>query len=126
MEPAAEREGAPPQWLTHPRGKSIDLPDFRAHRSKVTAASQRGRQDDKIVVVTQFCLQSFEFGNERSDARHQRPSQTQLIPEGFQLFAPVVERRRLPGHARPFHRLSTLTIRDGDDRNDARTLDRRG
>src|SRR5580765_1749881 len=31
MEPAAEREGAPPQWLTHPRGKSIDPPYFCAH-----------------------------------------------------------------------------------------------
>ena len=110
MEPSAERERAPSQWLTHPRGKSIDLPHFRAHRSQITAASERCSQDDKIVVVTQFCLQSVEFGNERSDARHQRPRQPQLIPEGFQLFAPAVQRRRLPCRARPFHRLTTATI----------------
>jgi hypothetical protein len=63
MEPAAEHERALSQWLTHPRGQSIDVPHFRAHRSQITAASQRRLQDDKIVVVTQFCLQSIEFGN---------------------------------------------------------------
>ena len=63
MQPAAERERAPPQWLTHPRGKTIDLPDVRAHRSQIAAASQRCRQDDEIMVITQFCLQPFEVGN---------------------------------------------------------------
>src|SRR5262245_2880888 len=82
MKPAAERERAPSQWLTHPRGKSIDVPHFRPHRSQITAASQRRPQDDKVVVVTQFCLQSIELGNERSDAGHQRPCQAQLIPKG--------------------------------------------
>jgi hypothetical protein len=90
MEPAAKPERAPSQCLTHPPGKAIDLPYFRPHRSQITAAPQRGRQDDKIVVVTQFCLQSIEVGKERSDAGHQRPCQAQLIPEGFQLFAPAV------------------------------------
>ena len=90
MEPAAERERAPPQWLTHPPGKSIDLPHLRAHRSQIAAAPDRCPQDNKIVVVTQFCLQSIEFGNERSDAGCQRPCQAQLIPEGLQLLAPAV------------------------------------
>ena len=31
---AAERERASPQPLTHPRGKTIDLPDFPAHRTE--------------------------------------------------------------------------------------------
>jgi hypothetical protein len=39
MEPMAER--VPSQWLTHPRGQSIDLPYFSPHRSQITAASQR-------------------------------------------------------------------------------------
>ena len=73
MEPAAERECAPSEWLTHPCGKSINLPHFRAHRSQITAASQRCPQNDKVVVVTQLCFQSIELGNERSDAGRQRP-----------------------------------------------------
>ena len=93
MEAAAERERAPPQGLTHSCGQSINLPHFLAHRSQITAAPQRSPEDDKIVVITQFCLQSIEFGNERSDAGHQWPCQAQLIPEGFQLFAPAVQRR---------------------------------
>jgi hypothetical protein len=52
MEPETERERAASQWLAHPHGKSIDLPHFRAHRSQLTAASQRCPQDHKIVVVT--------------------------------------------------------------------------
>ena len=60
MEPAAERERASSQWLTHPRGKSIDLPHFRTHRSQITTASQRCLQHDKIVVVTQGGLQLLE------------------------------------------------------------------
>ena len=110
MQPAAERKCAPSQRLAHPRGKSIDLPHFGAHRSQITAGSQRCLQDDKIVVVTQFCLQTLEVGNERSDAGHQRPCQAQLIPEGFHLFAPAVQRGRLPRYACPLHRVTTATI----------------
>src|SRR6185503_9025993 len=122
-EPATERERAPSEWLTRPLGESIDLPYLRAHRSQFTAASQRCRQDDQIVVVTQFCFQSLELGNERSDAGCQRLYQAQLIPEGLYLFAPAVQRRRLPCHARPFHRVMTPAIRDGDDRDHVTRFD---
>jgi hypothetical protein len=64
MEPAAEREGAPPQWLPHSAGQSIDRSYFRAHRTQITAASQRCLQDDKVVVVTQRCLQSMDGGRQ--------------------------------------------------------------
>ena len=63
MQPAAERERTPPQRPTHPRGKTLDLPDVGAHRSQIAAASQRCRQDDEIMVITQFCLQPFEVRN---------------------------------------------------------------
>ena len=75
MQPAAERKRTPSQWLTHPRGKSIDLPHLGMHRSQITAGSQRRPQDDEIVVVTEFCLQTLEVGNEGSEAGHQRPGQ---------------------------------------------------
>jgi hypothetical protein len=81
MEPSAERERAPPQLLTHPRGKTIDLPDVRAHRSQIAAGSQRCRQDDEIVVISQFCLQPLQFGNQWSDAGGERLGQTR-IPVG--------------------------------------------
>jgi len=51
MEPPAERERPPPQWPTHPRGQSIDLPDVCAHRSQIPAAPQCGCQDDEIVLI---------------------------------------------------------------------------
>ena len=93
MDPAAERERASPQWLAHACGESIELAHFRAHRWQITAAPQRGPQHDQIVVVTQFCLQSVELVYERREAGGQRPGQAELIPEGFHLFAPVVQRR---------------------------------
>jgi hypothetical protein len=68
MQPAAERERALPQWPSHPRGKTTDLPDLVAHRPQIAATSQRSRQDDEIVVVTQFGLQTLEVGNQRRDA----------------------------------------------------------
>jgi hypothetical protein len=74
MEPTAEPERALSQWLAHPRGKSIDLPNVHAHRSQIAAASQRCRQDDQIVVVTQLRLQSIELGKEGRDAGQQRPA----------------------------------------------------
>ena len=63
MQPPAEREGASPQWLTHPPGKTIDLPDVGAHRAQIATAPQRCRQDNEIVVITQLCLQPFEVGH---------------------------------------------------------------
>ena len=68
MHPAAECERAPLQRLTHPRSKTIDSPDVRAHRSQIATGSQRCRQDDEVMLVTQFCFQSLEIGNEWSDA----------------------------------------------------------
>ena len=79
MHPATEYERAPPQWLTHPRGQTIDPPDVRAHRSQIAAGSQRCRQDDEVMLVTQFRFQSLEVGNERSDAGGERLGQTQLF-----------------------------------------------
>ena len=126
MDPVAERERASPQWPTHTCGKSIDLAHFRAHRWQVATAPQRGREDDKIVVVTQFCLQSFQAGNERREAARQAPCQTELIPERFDFFAPAMQRRGLPRLARPFHRVAAPTIRCGENRDHAGPLNGRG
>src|SRR6267154_1065084 len=35
VEPATEHERASPQWLTHPRGKSINVPYLGTHRSQI-------------------------------------------------------------------------------------------
>jgi hypothetical protein len=123
VDAAAQRERAPPQGLAHPCGKSIDLPYFGAHRPQIAAASQRCCQNDEIVVVTQFCLQLFELGNERIGAGQQRPCQSQLIPQRLQLLSPAVERRRLPRHAGPSHRVAAPAIRRGDDRHHPGRLD---
>ena len=126
MDPAPERERASSQWLAHACGESIDLAHFSAHRWQVTTAPQRGREDDKIVVVTQFCFQSFQLGNERRDAHRQAPREAKLIPERFHFFAPAVQRRGLPRLLGPFHRVTALTIRCGEDRDHAGPINGRG
>ena len=115
MEPAAEREGPPSQWLTHPSGQSIDYSYVRPHRTQLAAPSQRCRQDDKIVVITQFGLQTMEVGYERRNPGHQRPCQTQLIPESLQLFSPAMHRCGLSGFTSVLHRFPAPAIRVADD-----------
>jgi hypothetical protein len=117
MHPASNRERAPPQRLTHPRGKTLDVPQFRVHPSQLAATSQRGPQNDEIVVITQIRLEPFQAGNEGSDAGGERLREAQLIPERFHFLAPAMQRCRLSGCTSPFHRLAAPAVRIGKDRN---------